>query len=123
MTIALTQPVDFAADVKPILTVHCLPCHHSGTLLSEFNLETRAKAFRATSQGLPLVPGYPEASLLWQLITSPHPIKGSEDQMPSNGPRLTMEEKAIIHRWIEEGAVWPDNASGHLHPIREPNEA
>jgi hypothetical protein len=36
--------------------------------------------------------------------------------MPAMGHRISKEEIAIIRRWIEEGAVWPDGKEGMITP-------
>lgn len=121
----VTRRIDFATEVKPILSHHCLPCHHRETLLSDFHLENREQAFGYLGRGdeKPIVPSSPETSGLWEMIMTPHPLKGDEDAMPINGPRLTDEEKNIIYRWIEQGAEWPDGEAGQLRPITIPNHA
>ncbi len=119
----VTHQVDFVTEVKPILTQHCLPCHHGGTLLNDFNLETKEKAFRLGRNGPLIVPHSPETSRVWYLLATPHPSKPGEDLMPSHGDRLTDTEKNILYQWIEQGAAWPDGEAGRLHPISEPNEA
>ncbi len=119
----VTREIDFVTEVKPILSRSCLPCHHSGTLLAHFNLETREKAFRLGPTGRFIVPGSPESSRLWHLIATGHPERIDEDLMPSNGPRLTDVEKNVLYRWIEQGADWPDGEDGRLRIIQVPNEA
>ena len=120
-----TRQIDFATEVKPILSHHCLPCHHRGTLLSDFHLETREQAFGYLGRGdeKPIVPDSPETSGMWEMLMTPHPLKQGEDAMPSNGPRLTDEEKNIIYRWIEQGAEWPEGEAGRLQPIKVTNQA
>ena len=34
-------PVDFAAQIKPLLEERCINCHHSGALFGNLNLENR----------------------------------------------------------------------------------
>ena len=34
--------------------------------------------------------------------------------MPAAGMRLTSEEKAILTKWVKEGASWPPGAAGTL---------
>ena len=118
----VTRTVEFK-EVKPILTNQCLPCHNSGNLLSHFNLETKEKAFRTAPTGPFIVPGYPESSRLWTLLTTVHPQKAEEDLMPSHGPPLTDDEKNLIYRWIEQGAIWPGGEEGRLRPIQDPRGA
>ena len=119
----VTRTVSFEKEVKPILTTQCLPCHHSGTALSVYSLETREQAFTDGKYGPPIVPGFPESSRVWFFLSTEHATKAAEDMMPSNGPRLTDEEKNRIYRWIEQGAHWPVDEAGQLTPLQDPHQA
>jgi len=44
---------------------------------------------------------------LLKLITSPQP--GKRPRMPKDGKSLTAGQVAILRRWIETGAVWPED--------------
>ena len=44
--------IDFVTEIKPILMNQCLPCHHSGTALGGFNLETESVLCAQESMGL-----------------------------------------------------------------------
>ena len=114
--------VDFVSDVKPILMNQCLPCHHSGTALGGFNLETEERALSTGRHGPFIEPGSPERSRLWQLVSASHPERTDEDLMPAHGPRLTAEEKRVLYRWIEQGATWPDAEQGRLRPLQNPRQ-
>jgi len=114
--------VDFVTEVKPILMNQCLPCHHSGTGLGGFKLETEERALRPGKHGPFIEPGSPEQSRLWQLVSASHPARSDEDLMPAHGPRLSSEEKRILYLWIEQGATWPDGERGRLRPLQNPNQ-
>jgi hypothetical protein len=92
-------------------------------LLSDFNIETRANALSEGPRGPHLIPGDPEASRFWNLVNAPHPLHIGEDRMPSHGPRLTEAEKALLYRWIQEGAAWPSGPEGRLVPLQSPHQA
>ncbi len=106
--------VDFNRDIRPLLSDRCFACH--GPDASErkadlrLDVETDAKEYA-------IVPGDPDASELWRRINSDDP----EQQMPppDSGKRLTADEIALLHRWLEQGAVW----QGHwaFEPIRRPS--
>ena len=70
----------------------------------------RAWPSRAASPGRQLVPGKSAESLLYQRVTSADP----DEVMPPKGERLTDEEKDIVRRWLDEGAVWPESARGRV---------
>ena len=51
---------------------------------------------------LRVAPGNPEASFLYQKLTSPAPDEGA--RMPYTGPPLAAEDLALVRRWIAAGA-------------------
>lgn len=104
MRTALTQTVDYATHVKPILRAKCVICHDSEAQPRGLHLESRAAAVKSGALGAYIVPGSPERSLLLTKITSAHAgIKA----MPPVGERLTADEVRILQRWIKQGAQWP----------------
>ncbi|MGK0188576.1 MAG: hypothetical protein ACI9R3_004387 [Verrucomicrobiales bacterium] len=114
--------VEFSKDIKPLLVANCLPCHHSETLFGRFNLETRDLAFRASESGTPIVPGNPNASLLYTKTDGQHGEQA--DVMPADGVLLNEIQRDWLRRWIKEGAKWPVGAEGKLTPLKiEPGEA
>src|SRR5436309_2389360 len=99
------KPVDFAAQVRPILARACLKCHGPEKPKGGLRLDSRAAAMAGGDSGEPAVePGSPEASGLIQRITSDDP--GA--RMPIRGDRLPPDEIALLSRWIADGAPWPD---------------
>jgi hypothetical protein len=117
-----SPPVSFAAEVKPLLVGKCLPCHHSGTLSGNLNLESKRTAFGGSARGTFIVPGDAENSLVYTLTGEHH---GGGPKMPEvDGVELTDEERAILHDWINRGAEWPEGDEGHLEPLDpKPNSA
>jgi hypothetical protein len=88
--IELPDVIYFATDLAPVFEANCSTCH-SGAL---------SPSFKATdSYGALVNGGYvdtnnPEESKLIVKISIPH---------PSNDP-LSLTEKAMILKWIEDGA-------------------
>ncbi len=95
-------PIDPAAffheHVKPILIGRCLECHGSERR-GGLDLRTGTTALRGGESGPALQPGQAEDSLLFEYVAS--------EQMPPDTP-LTAEETAVLRRWIEQGAWFPD---------------
>lgn len=118
---AAAVPVDFAKDIRPLLSSTCLPCHHSETLLGGLSLESRKTAFGSDGGKAFIVPGEPENSLIYLVTENPHGKRPAFEKMPAmKDVFLTDAERALLKRWIKEGAVWPGGAQGWLEPIKGP---
>jgi hypothetical protein len=103
--------IDFHRDIKPILEAHCFSCHQGPKVKGGLNLDDRAAAFRGgEGDGPAVVPHEPLKSALLKRVTS-----ADEDEvMPAKGDPLPAADIALLKRWIEEGAVWPDFPSESL---------
>ena len=99
--------VDFARDIRPILSDKCFRCHgpDDGNREGGFRLDKMDRALQPAESGaIPVVSGDPDESELFRRITST-----DEDlQMPppSTGKSLSVEEIDAIRHWIAEGAQW-----------------
>lgn len=85
----------FETQVTTILSQHCLECHDSA--IAKGNLDLSKRSDSHATDGI-LVAGKTADSLLWESIES--------DDMPKKRDPLSMEEKAVLKQWIEEGADW-----------------
>lgn len=100
------KPIDFAHDVLPLFRNHCFDCHGSKEQQNGFRLDRRADAMRGGT--IPAIgPGNSDGSQLYLRLVG----KGVGPQMPPDG-QLAPGEIEIIRRWIDEGAVWPDDVAG-----------
>jgi len=97
----LAQPVDFTRDIQPIFKQSCSNCHGEKTQLGQLRLDSKTAAAKT------LKPGDSAASTLYQRIA------GTSDQprMPMGAKPLDAAQIALVKRWIDEGANWPDTAS------------
>lgn len=96
-----TRPVDFAHQVVPILTRHCVKCHGGEEAEGGFSLNTRELVL----DGEAVVVGNAGASRLLELVLSKDP----EEQMPpKDRPRLSGKEIATLRNWINDGLKWED---------------
>ncbi len=109
--------VSFITDIKPLLTDKCLPCHNTGTLLGELNLESRLLAFQKGSKGTFIVPGKPDDSRIYHVLVKP---RADDDAMPPEGHAMSPIDIGKIRDWIKQGADWPEGEEGTLVP---PNPA
>ncbi|MBL49624.1 MAG: hypothetical protein CMP28_11815 [Roseibacillus sp.] len=104
---ALGEPLQFNRDIRPILSENCFSCHgfDAKERKAKLRLDVAAGAFRKDGSGLAaIVPGRPEESLVWELINTTDP----DEIMPPPGSHKKLEasEKALLKRWIEEGASY-----------------
>jgi ankyrin repeat protein len=99
--------VDFKRDVQPIFREYCISCHGPTKQESGFRLDRRRDAMRGGA-AVDIGPGNSPASRLYLKLTG-NPIYGL--QMPPSGP-LSPDQINTIQNWIDQGAEWPDDASG-----------
>ncbi len=102
--------VDFARDVRPILSDKCYACHgpDQTSRKSKLRLDTRAGTFQGGRSGFPaVVPGEREESELWAMVTT----EFSEERMPpeEGGEALSPAEIETLGRWIDQGAEWAEH--------------
>lgn len=88
--------VDFQQDVMPLFKLHCVRCHGPNEQEGELNLSLPPAIARGGESGVVVSPGKLEESLLWHQV--------STDEMPPDEP-LSKEDKQLLRRWIESGAV------------------
>jgi N-acyl-D-amino-acid deacylase len=108
---AQNSKVDFKRDVQPILKEHCLSCHGPTQQMNGFRLDRRSAAMRGGT--FPVIgPGNATGSRFYLRLV------GSEfgQQMPPAG-KLDDAQIVILKNWIDQGAEWPDDASGEGPPI------
>ena len=105
-TVGPDDKVDFVKDIQPIFESRCYECHGPKKQKGRMRLDTRQNVF-APARGEPsVVPGKPEASLLYELVS----LEADDpDIMPNEGDPLTKEQVDRLMRWIAEGATWPDS--------------
>ncbi len=103
----LPERVDFALHVKPILSDRCFKCHgpDGASRASGLRLDLQDAAYATMPSGAtPIVPGSPGRSELVRRILSEDPGV----RMPTPDSHLTLSdyEKALLIRWIDQGAEW-----------------
>lgn len=92
--------VDFAQDIQPILKQNCVSCHGPAKQSGGLRLDQRSSVMKPLLRRV--VAGSPENSMVY------HRLIGEFGQpMPPTGD-LKPEQVALLKRWIEEGAEWPD---------------
>jgi hypothetical protein len=105
------RPVDFVKDVQPILSQRCYECHGAKKQSGELRWDAKSAALKGGEHGAPIVPGKSAESLVIQMVSGQ---KGADMLMPAKGEPLTKEQIGVLRAWIDQGAVWPDEASVKL---------
>lgn len=104
----LPDTVDYNFHIKPILSDRCYACHGPDDNARQAGLrlflETGAKTDRLETGGHAIVPGSLRRSTLYQRIMDDDPDVIMPP--PESNLMLTEREKALIARWIEQGAKW-----------------
>ena len=104
----LPEIVDFNFHIKPLLSDRCYKCHgpDEKARKADLRLDTEEHAFAKLkeSEGYAFVKGNIRKSVAWQRIISDDP----KFQMPPPDSHLSLtdEEKALIAKWIDQGAEW-----------------
>ncbi|CAN5495413.1 hypothetical protein BH09BAC4_BH09BAC4_06540 [soil metagenome] len=111
--INLPEKVDYNLHVKPILSDRCFVCHGPDKTKQKagLRLDTPEGAYEALTKSghTAVVPGDLAKSELVNRILSKDP----EQIMPTPSSNLTLtsEEKAVLVRWIEQGAEYKQHWS------------
>ena len=108
-------PIDYNAQVKPILNQKCISCHGGVKKKGGFSLLFREEALSPTESGKPaILPGDAANSEMIKRLHSTDP----EERMPYQEESLTKEETRILTQWIDEGAAFETHWS--YLPVKEP---
>ncbi len=94
--------VDFVRDIKPIFESKCLRCH--GPSKAEgFRIDMASETMDYVTAG-----DASESDLYNYLITED---KAELMPPPEENDPLTEEQIALVKRWIDQGAAWPDGVT------------
>ncbi|QDU63341.1 Planctomycete cytochrome C [Planctomycetes bacterium Pan216] len=90
----------FESKVRPLLASKCVGCHGAEKQKGELRLDSLAAMLKGGENGVAVVPHKPGESLLVEAINY------ESFEMP---PEAQLSEKsiAILTRWVEMGAPWP----------------
>ncbi|TWT33214.1 DUF1553 domain-containing protein [Blastopirellula retiformator] len=95
------SPVDFQQQIAPLLSQRCVSCHSPNIKKGELSLATPDDML---DSGF-VLPGDVDGSYLLEVIVG-HDEKPAA--MPKDGEPLTEAEVALLKRWVEQGAAWPE---------------
>ncbi|MFN8857182.1 MAG: DUF1549 domain-containing protein, partial [Planctomycetaceae bacterium] len=105
-------PVDYAAQVRPLLKARCVACHGALKQSAGLRLDTAAALLRGGDSGAAVVAGHSTRSLLLERISAAE----SAERMPPEGEPLSAEQIRLIRDWIDSGAHRPDNEQPDADP-------
>ena len=109
---ALPENVDFNYHIRPLLSDRCFACHgpDENTREADFRLDTEEGAFAALSESQRRKAIVPRSMRRSELV---HRISSVDrDYMmppPESNLQLTEYEKALLKKWIDQGAEWKEH--------------
>ena len=117
--IASAAEVDFAREIRPLLSENCFACHgpDANKRKAGLRLDVKESAFGKNESGeIAIVPGDVEKSELLRRVVS-----ADKDEVmppPKEHKKLKPEQVELLKRWIKEGANW----TGHwaFQPVKQP---
>jgi hypothetical protein len=103
---AVPEQIHFNQDIRPILSDKCFSCHgfDAKHRKADLRLDLAEGAYADNDGVRALVPGDLKKSEAWLRILST-----DEDEMmppPDSHKKITPEEREILKKWIEQGAVY-----------------
>ncbi|MGE0131285.1 MAG: DUF1553 domain-containing protein [Blastocatellales bacterium] len=101
---AAQSRVDFARDIQPIFRAHCERCHGASSAMAQLRLDDKQSALKVILSG-----NGKDSRLLHRILDERG--EGGEARMPLGAAPLKPEQIALIRKWIDEGADWPERES------------
>jgi mono/diheme cytochrome c family protein len=102
------KPAFYTEKVKPILQTNCGKCHFDMNHKGGLAMDTKALMMKGGRDGVVIVPGDPENSMLVKLIRHEGPPDDPKP-MPPKAPKMSDADIAVIEQWVKAGAVMPDD--------------
>ena len=106
------KQVDYALDIEPILTKHCIKCHGPNKPKNDFRLDEREHALKGGESGAAIIPGKSAESPLIQFVSA----IDEDMRMPPKGDLLSAEEVGLLRAWIDQGLVWAEVKKSVIPP-------
>ena len=116
MSFFIQDPIDYNAEVKPIINKKCISCHGGVKKKAGFSLLFQEEALAATASGKPaIIPGDAKNSEMIKRLN----YTDLEERMPYHKAPLTDDEKEILTKWVDQGAKFSTHWA--YEPIKKPN--
>ncbi len=104
--------IDFAKQIRPMLETSCAQCHLNGKRKGGLRLDSRELLLKGGDSGAAVAVHEPDKSLIIERVTSKDP----DEVMPKKGPKLTVEQVAILRAWVNQGLPWEGGAIATSRP-------
>ncbi len=103
--------VDFEKEVYPVLKRSCFGCHGPKMQQGQLRLDAKTTFLKGGKSGAIFAAGKSADS---QMVKR---IEGAPGMMamPPAGERLSAEQIALVRKWIDEGAKWPDGVGADVN--------
>jgi len=109
------RPVDFEAEILPLLRRSCLACHNKTHAAGDLSLETPQAMLEGGVSGPVVVANDPESSMLFLVAAhESEPVMPPADNK-AGARTLTPQELGLLKLWISQGAG--GSAAGGAAPV------
>jgi mono/diheme cytochrome c family protein len=109
-----SSKVDSAfAEVQTVLEVNCVHCHGDNRLSTMPPIQNSDALSKLVGKGGWIVPGKPEQSRFFQVVTFPDTVPGA---MPPTGHAIRQAHMQVLREWITNGAKVPSERTIKFTP-------
>ncbi len=114
---AHAQTVDYTKQIVPLFDTYCIDCHDDTDADGEFRLDNFANLMKGGKEGVAIVAGKANDSMLVKFLEG-HSGRGGKNEFmpPGKREKLKSEEIALIKAWIDSGAKGPVMAEAKPMP-------
>lgn len=98
----------YTEQVVPVFKENCYKCHAGMAHRGGFQMDTKAGMFKGGHDGVVVIPGDPDKSLLVRLMRHEGPANDPMP-MPPHKDKISDAQIAIVAQWVKAGAVMPDD--------------
>ena len=113
-----TSPVETTAfaPVQTVLETNCVHCHGDNRLSTMPSIQDSRALAKLIGSGKWIVPGKPEQSRFFQVVTFPDQVPGA---MPPTGHAISKKDVETLRQWITAGAKVPGGPTISFTPRGE----
>lgn len=108
LTASAQETISYEKQILPLWDAHCMDCHGADDADGGLALDTFAALMKGGEEGVSIVAGKADDSLLVKFLEGRSGRGGKNEFMPpGKRDKLKGEEIALIKAWINAGAVGP----------------